>query len=55
VGFGPLVNIFGLPGEKVEKALFTRENPLQKSRHGVGLSPEESWSRGPKSLAEDGV
>jgi hypothetical protein len=41
-GFGPLVNILGLLGEKVEKALFTRKNPLQKSVHGVGLSPEES-------------
>jgi hypothetical protein len=41
-GFGPLANIVGLLGEKVEKAVFTRKNPLQKSVHGVGLSPEES-------------
>ena len=38
-GFGPLVNILGLLGEKVEKALFSWKNPLQKSVHGVGLSP----------------
>jgi hypothetical protein len=50
-----LVNILGLLGEKVEKALFTRKNPLQKSVHGVGLSPEESQSRGSKSLAEEGA
>jgi hypothetical protein len=34
-GFGPVVDILGLLGKKVEKALFTRKNPLQKSVHGV--------------------
>src|SRR5580692_3281704 len=37
-GFGAFVNILGLFGEEVKKALFARHNPLQKSIHGVGLS-----------------
>src|SRR5580658_7591677 len=36
-GFRPVVNIFGLLGEKVEETLFTRHKPLQKSWHVVTL------------------
>jgi hypothetical protein len=35
------VDVFSLLGEKVEKALFARQEALQKSGH-VMLSPEES-------------
>ncbi len=41
-GVGPLADINGLFGEKVEEALFARQEALQESRHVVGLPPEES-------------
>jgi len=36
-GFGAGMDILGLLGEKVEKSLFMRHKPLQKSWHDVTL------------------
>lgn len=34
-GFGAVVDVFGLLGEKVEETLFTRQKPVQDSVHDV--------------------
>ena len=50
-GFGSDNDVFGLLGEKVEEALFTRKKALQKSRH-LGNSPLRSCVAKPEESSE---